>query len=137
MRALRILLIVWSWVILLAYSLPWLLQTHVDPATAGMGVAALLQLIAALGTLRDIRAAWWASAVITGVWLAVSVACFIFLPTILLEADARQGSARIVGTMLGGVAVLLLAPAVLSVWLFIRHRWELVGILLPDMKRAT
>ena len=135
MRALRILHVIWASFLVFACARQWLLG-HLDPHPANiiMGVFILAQMVAALGIVRNVRLAWWACLVCSGIWFLISLMFLFAVPVLFISHPERPWA----WVPLAKFFLTIVVPSVLSLWLYFRWRKEMFSsVLMPKSPHAT
>src|SRR5262249_50694443 len=107
-----------------------------DASSVIVGVFILAQMAAALGIVRNVRLAWWACLVCSGVWSLFSLLFVVTVPMLMISHPQRpcaKGWIPLWGSFLTTVG-----PTVLSLWLYFRRRGEMFSsMLIRKSRRAT
>ena len=137
MRALRILHVTWASFLVLVCARQWFLgRLDIHPESKITGVFILVQMVAALGIVRNVRLAWWACLVYSGFWFLISLLLFVTVPVLLITHPERPWASSWVP--LGHFILVTFVPSVLSLWLYFRRRGEMFSsMLMPGSPRAT
>lgn len=137
MRALRILHLTWASFLVLVCARQWFLgQLDIHPESKIVGVLILAQMVAALGAVRNVRLAWWACLVCSGLWFLVALLLFVTLPVLFISHPERPWATSWVP--LGYFILVTSVPPGLSLWLYFRRRGEMFSsLLMPESRRAT
>jgi len=124
MRALRILHVTWASYLVLVCARQWFLgRLDIHPTSKITAVFILAQMVAALGIVRNVRLAWWACLVYSGLWFLISLLYFVTVPVLMIFHPERNWGT--IWIPLGYFILVIFLPSVLSLWLYFRRRGEM------------
>jgi hypothetical protein len=95
----------------------------IHPTSKITAVFILAQMVAALGIVRNVRLAWWACLVYSGLWFLISLLYFVTVPVLMIFHPERNWGT--IWIPLGYFILVIFLPSVLSLWLYFRRRGEM------------